>query len=117
MPLGEPGASGALGALGAWKALVFGGRMLGYFAPRGLLHVQLWHEAAGISVLTPSRLTGGRYEVFPVAGWKKRASDYRTLAWLVQQEHGVALPSLVEVFRIERALAFDLARAVTGIAS
>lgn len=114
MALGEHGAPGPLGA---WKALVFGGRMLGYFAPRGLAHVQLWHERAGISVLTPSRLTGGRYEVFPVAGWKKRASDYRTLEWLVEQEHGVALPPLAEVSRIERALSFDLARAVTGIAS
>lgn len=106
-----------LGELGAWKALVFGGRMLGYFASRGLAHVQLWHEEAGLSVLTPSRLTCDRYEAFPVAGWKKRSSDYQVIASLVEREHGVAMPAFAEVARVERALAFDLARAVTGLPS
>lgn len=34
-----------------------------YFAERELLHLQLWHPIERISVLTPSRLSGGRFEI------------------------------------------------------
>lgn len=35
-----------------------------YFAPRGFLHLQLWHPSARVSILTPSRLTHGRFEIW-----------------------------------------------------
>lgn len=35
-----------------------------YFAPRGFLHLQLWHSRARVSVLTPSRLTNDRFEIW-----------------------------------------------------
>lgn len=38
--------------------------MHGYFASRGLLHLQLWHPIASVSILTPSRLTHDRFEVW-----------------------------------------------------
>ena len=34
-----------------------------YFARRGFAHVQLWHPERRVSVLTPSRLTGGNFEL------------------------------------------------------
>lgn len=40
-----------------------------YLASRELLHLQLWHPAHNTSVLTPSRLTGGRFEI--AIGWKR----------------------------------------------
>lgn len=40
---------------------------LSYLAARQMLHLQLWHEGLGVSVLTPSRLTGGLYEVMLAA--------------------------------------------------
>jgi hypothetical protein len=63
-----------------------------YFAHRGFSHLQLWHPEAGISLLTPSRLTAGSYEVFPFVGWKRRG-DYATLRALIKSAHGVTLPS------------------------
>lgn len=34
-----------------------------YFATRSMLHVQLWHCELRLSVLTPSKLTGGHFEI------------------------------------------------------
>jgi hypothetical protein len=59
-----------------------------------MAHLQLWHPGAGLSVLTPSALTAGRFEAFPVAGWKARTSCYGALYGLVWREAGVALPGL-----------------------
>lgn len=51
---------------GAWEVRQFdrADRKHAYFAPRGFLHLQLWHPVACVSVLTPSRLTGGNYELW-----------------------------------------------------
>jgi hypothetical protein len=95
--------------LGAWEARLFGSRMFEYFASRDLWHMQLWHPESGVSVLTPSRLTRGRYEAFPLSGWKATA-DYRCLAMQVLEEHGVAMPDASEVLRLEQALVHDLVR-------
>jgi hypothetical protein len=35
-----------------------------YFTARGFLHLQLWHPVARVSILTPSRLTRGRFEIW-----------------------------------------------------
>jgi len=50
---------------GAWEVRQFArtGTKHEYFAPRGFLHLQLWEPTAGVSILTPSRLTGGNYEL------------------------------------------------------
>lgn len=78
--------------LGDWQLRVFDGRFSEYFIPRGLWHLQLWHAERQISVLTPSRLTSGLYEAFPMAGWKLRRADYSALARGVREEHAVELP-------------------------
>lgn len=97
--------------VGAWEVRVFGGRKLEYFVSRGFWHLQLWHPDAGISILTPSRLTRGLYEAFPIACWKIQAPDYDKLISLLQGTRGVALPAAVDVLRMERALVRDVVRA------
>lgn len=68
-----------------------------YFARRGFLHLQLWHPRARISVLTPSRLTGGLFEVYPISGWKLPVLKPALLRALVLQHHGVEIPSRRQV--------------------
>lgn len=93
---------------GQWEVRVFGSRMFQYFVTRGLWHVQLWHPEARVSLLTPSRLTLGFYEAFPIAGWKGHAPDHGRLVALVARSHRVTLPSAVELARIERAFVDDV---------
>lgn len=56
--------------LGGWQVrrLPAADPKFDYFARRGFLHLQLWHPCAGVSVLTPSRMTMYAYEVCPLAG-------------------------------------------------
>src|SRR5688500_11007904 len=55
----------------AWEVRVFADAKFGFFVQRGLWHVQLWHPYARVSVLTPSRLTGGAYEILSARGTKR----------------------------------------------
>lgn len=80
-----------------------------YFGDHGMLHLQLWHPWSGVSLLTPSRLTAGRYEVFPCAGWKLADSDYDVIASAVRREHGVAVPSAERLARVGREYGIELA--------
>ncbi|MCW5808214.1 MAG: hypothetical protein KIT31_38040 [Deltaproteobacteria bacterium] len=64
--------------LGGWEARrhADSGHLHEYFASRGFLHLQLWHPCAGVSILTPSRLTRDRFEIcregtrIAVRAWK-----------------------------------------------
>ena len=73
-PPHEPRERVEIARLGDWEVRAFRpeGVKHHYFAPRGMLHLQLRHSAAGISLLTPSRLTLRRYEVYPIAEWNSR---------------------------------------------
>jgi len=73
-----------------------------YFAANGFAHVQLWHPRKRISLLTPSKITSGLYEVFPIAGWKLRASSFGSLDAQLRAEHGVRLPSARILKAIDR---------------
>jgi hypothetical protein len=75
------------------RAFLFNDPRFQYLAPRGLWHIQLWHPGAGVSVLTPSALTGGRYEIFPIQKWKRRAESYEELLGLLQVFHDITPPS------------------------
>ena len=79
-----------------WEIRIFpeGDRKAEYFAPRGFLHAQLWHPASRVSVLTPSRLTGGLFELFPYQGWKAPVCEPALLRALVIETHGVHFPPL-----------------------
>lgn len=89
-------------AVGDWEVRVFGDAKFGFFVERGLWHVQLWNPSARVSVLTPSRLTGGSYEIFPCAGWKRRAACHEEVARIVRDEHRVAFVDEEALRRIER---------------
>src|SRR5690349_18303320 len=97
--------------MGAWEVRLSSGRALEYFAPRGLLHAQLWHPGSRISILTPSRLTAQAFEGFPSRGWKGRARTYLELRELLGREHPTELPSPWEIAHIE-ALVEAIARSV-----
>jgi hypothetical protein len=98
-------------SIDGWEVRLFGGRMFAYFVTRKLWHMQLWHPTARISILTPSRLTRGSYEVFPLARWKSTAPDYPSLVRLITGLRSTPLPSAADVLRLERALVHDVVRA------
>ncbi|HEX7666109.1 MAG TPA: hypothetical protein VF407_16390 [Polyangiaceae bacterium] len=93
-----------------WEVRLFEGRKFQYFVTHGLWHVQLWNPSARVSILTPSALTFDRYEAFPIAGWKKRADDYASLARLFAGRTDVKLPTRVQLASIERGLVHEVVR-------
>lgn len=73
-----------------------------YLARHGMAHLQLWHPSAGVSVLTPSRLTADQLEVFPIDGWKRAASDSQAAAALVRGAFHLALPGPARLRALSR---------------
>jgi hypothetical protein len=90
--------------LGDWEVRAFAAddARADYLERNGFAHFQLWHPAARISVLTPSRLSEALYEVFPIRGWKQREPGWCRLRDLIAREHGVRLPPLAELRAIDR---------------
>lgn len=90
--------------LDGWQVRDFGydDVRLAYFATRGFAHFQLWHPERRLSVLTPSRLTDGQYEVFPIGRWKRRAPSWRALAALLRAHDAPAPPSEACLRALER---------------
>jgi hypothetical protein len=82
-----------------------------------MTHLQLWHPAAGLSVLTPSALTAGRFEIFPLDGFRVRVVGYGLLYKLLSERAGLSPPGparfaalyLWFVRRVERAAQAELA--------
>ena len=93
--------------LGDWEIRIFSptGTFHRYFAAKGMLHVQLWHPGARLSLLTPSPITAGRFEVYPLAGWKHARYGYHELAQEVRSGCGVELPRFDRVFGLMRMFA------------
>lgn len=60
----------AIGVAGEWSVRQFTAHdpKLAYFTGRGFLHLQLWHAVHRVSILTPSRLTAGRFEAWAAGG-------------------------------------------------
>jgi hypothetical protein len=50
-----------------------------YFAKRGFLHLQLWDAAGATSILTPSKLTGGNFEVWISGRGYTAAAEWATI--------------------------------------
>ena len=103
-PPHDPRERDRLLVLGDWEIRLFGEHKFRYFVTHGFWHLQLWHQAKCVSVLTPSRLTCNQYEVFPVLGWKARAAKYAELSALVEGEHAILLPPQRELRDLESAL-------------
>lgn len=71
-----------------------------YFAKKGFGHVQLWHAETGTSIVTPSRLTGGEFELH-VFGERYSARLWKTIArGLVARD--IATPLASELRAVER---------------
>lgn len=94
--------------LGDWEVRLHDDRKFRYFIARGLWHLQLWHPERRLSVLTPSRLTHGLYEVFPIDGWKAWVGGFEALASMLRRVHQVSPPDAASFARIERALVHDV---------
>ena len=64
-----------------------------YFASRGFLHLQLWNPSTRTSILTPSRLTGDRFEI--ARDWTR----YAVKRWheVVDLLRDATLPSGAEI--------------------
>jgi hypothetical protein len=88
--------------IGVGEVRVINHAKFGFFVERGLWHAQLWHRTARVSVLTPSRLTGDAYEIFPSAGWKRRASSHREIMRALFEEHAIAFVSEDALREVER---------------
>lgn len=103
-PPHDPSQRELVARLDGWEVRAFPeeGRMHLYFAPRGLLHLQLWHPKRRISVLTPSRLTMHRWEVFPVAGWKLPIASDNILRDVVEGRLGIPLPCPTALEAVQR---------------
>jgi hypothetical protein len=67
-----------------------------------MLHVQLWHRARRISLLTPSRITAERFEVFPVKRWKCAVGGYAALVEVMIEEFGIVPPKRSVLAGLER---------------
>jgi hypothetical protein len=79
-PLHAPNERVVIAELGVWELRQFapGDRKLAYFAAKGFAHVQLWHPTQHVSVITPSRLTNGEFELW-IAGERYNARTWATI--------------------------------------
>jgi hypothetical protein len=93
-----------------WEVRLFAGSKFQYFVTRGFWHLQLWHPRERVSVLTPSRLTCGFYEAFPVAHWKAQAATYHALVTLIAGITSARFLPLAYLERLERSLVAEVVR-------
>ncbi len=106
LPQHDPATRELVAIVGQWQVRQFAAtdpRML-YGKTHGLLHIQLCHPHLQVSILTPSRLTGGKFEFcsdeqrFAVATWMQlRARCERDLAL-------IELPSVIEIASLQHWL-------------
>jgi hypothetical protein len=76
---------------------------LAYFAERGFLHLQLWSACDHTSILTPSRLTAGRFDGWIAGGPRFVVSSWGELADALAGRRVIAPPAS-EVRALERWL-------------
>jgi hypothetical protein len=96
---------------GAWEIRLFTDRKFAYFVGHGLWHIQLWNPDAQVSILTPSRLTRGFFEAYPVAECPARAADFHALGEALEGEFpalDLALPTESEVAWLRKVFVDDV---------
>lgn len=86
-----------------WQVRVFAETdfRYGYFARKRMLHVQLWHPRARVSVLTPSRFTADRWELHGERAWRITADDPRAIDRVLAPIFGVRLPNIMTLLGLE----------------
>ena len=72
-----------------------------YFARKRMLHLQLFHRTARVSVLTPSRLTAGRWELCSECTWRQRFAARAELAAALHGRLDLRLPNPVTLAGLE----------------
>ena len=104
LPQHDPTTRELIAIVGMWQVRQFiatDPRML-YGKTHGLSHVQLWQPSAMASVLTPSRLTGGKFEFFD------GSRRFAVATWDQLCRHpacaGFTLPGTVEVASLQHWL-------------
>ena len=97
--VGRITASPALPNFSTWEIRAFDrtGPFHLYFSTREMLHLQLWNPYFGISVLSPSKITGHLYEAFPLFGWKLAAASYAEIEREIVKRFSTTLPSLGDI--------------------
>ena len=103
-PLHDPAERQLVAYAGEWELRQFAesDRRFAYFATKGFAHVQLWHLASCTSIITPSRMTAGNFELwsetfdvrYSSSSWPSIANALYAL--------DIAPPSRNEVRAIER---------------
>ena len=68
-----------------------------YFSTHQMLHLQFWNPYYGVSVLTPSKITGHHYEAFPLYDWKLASKSYAEIGLEIRKHFSTALPALEDV--------------------
>ena len=68
-----------------------------YFSTHEMLHLQFWNPYYGLSVLTPSKITGHHYEAFPLYDWKLASKSYVEIEQAIRKHFSTTLPPLGEV--------------------
>ncbi len=94
---------------GYWEVRIFdpAGKFHHYFALRALLHIQLWNPFFGVSILSPSRLTGFNYESYPLDEWKYASPDYHDIGVRLRANLGIRLPDETFVRQLCRTCVGD----------
>ena len=93
LSLHDPWQRGVMGEFRHWQVRVFAWNdpTHGYLVAHGLLHLQLWCSKHQISVLTPSKLTAGLYEV-QTSERTYRLSSFGQLAIFLESEFDLYPP-------------------------
>lgn len=101
-PLHDPDERVVVADLGDWEVRQFAvtDRRATYFADKGFGHVQLWNAAVVASIITPSRLTAGHFEMW-LDGERFAARSWATLE-LELAMRGIQPPGRHAVRAIER---------------
>lgn len=101
-PLHAPDQRVLLAEFGAWQLRQFaeGDQRLEYFSLKGFAHVQLWNPAACVSIITPSKLTGGHFEVW-IDGDRFAEPTWRPIE-IELAARGIEPPTQHEIRAIER---------------
>ncbi len=98
-----------VGTIGPWEVRVFAvnDTRHRYLADRGMLHLQLWHPQARISILSRSGLTRGQWEVCGPDG-RHRCACYPCLRRFIAQRADVVAPCARLVSQHEQWFVFSV---------
>ena len=80
--------------LGEWEVLMYRPcsdihRLL---VVNGMFHLQLWHPDSQTSIITPTTLTDGKFEIAPLFGSEFRTDSYEDLGPILEAAKTISIP-------------------------